>query len=61
MWAYLFWLGIALGSLVLGLLPWLTGGIWGLVLRRWFEAAARTVPLLAVLFLPIAFAARSRP
>jgi hypothetical protein len=58
LWAYLFWLGIALGSLVLGLLPWLTGGIWGLVLRRWFEAAARTLPLLAVLFLPIAFASR---
>jgi hypothetical protein len=58
LWAYLFWLGIALGSLVLGLLPWLTGGIWGLVLRRWFEAAARTLPLLAVLFLPITFAAR---
>jgi len=58
LWAYLFWLGIALGSLALGLLQWLTGGIWGLVLRRWFEAAARTLPLLAVLFLPIAFAAR---
>lgn len=58
LWAYLFWLGIALGSLALGLLPWLTGGIWGLVLRRWFEAAARTLPILAVLFLPLAFAAR---
>jgi hypothetical protein len=58
LWAYLFWLGIALGSLALGLLQWLTGGIWGLVLRRWFEAAARTLPILAVLFLPIAFAVR---
>jgi hypothetical protein len=58
LWAYLFWLGIALGSLALGLLQWLTGGIWGLVLRRWFEATARTLPLLAVLFLPIAFGAR---
>ncbi|HTK77773.1 MAG TPA: hypothetical protein VL371_21075 [Gemmataceae bacterium] len=58
LWAYLFWLGVALGGLALGLLPWLTGGIWGLVLRRWFEAAARTLPILAVLFLPLAFGMR---
>jgi hypothetical protein len=53
LWAYLFWLGIALGSLVLAMLQWLTGGVWGLVLRRSFEAAGKTIPLLALLFAPV--------
>lgn len=54
LWAYCFCLGIALGSLVLAFLQTLTGGVWGLILRRYFEAATRTLPLLAFLFLPIA-------
>lgn len=54
LWAYCFCLGIALGSLVLALLQTLTGGVWGLILRRYLEAATRTLPLLMVLFLPIA-------
>ena len=33
----------------------LVGGSWGLVIRRPLEAGAATVPVLAVLFLPIAF------
>jgi len=56
LWAYLFWLGVALGSLALSLLQYLTGGVWGLILRRIFEAASRTLPLLAVLFVPILLA-----
>lgn len=51
---YLFWLGIVLGSLGLTMLHHLVGGSWGLVIRRPLEAGAATVPLLAVLFLPIA-------
>src|SRR5688500_8209036 len=31
----------------------LSGGAWGLVSRRVFEASARTLPLMAVLFIPI--------
>src|SRR5262245_26415923 len=54
LWAYNFVLGIALGCLVLVLLQFLTGGIWGLILRRMLEAATRTLPLLALLFLPLA-------
>lgn len=50
---YLFWLGIALGSLALLLLQHLTGGAWGLVIRRILEAATRTLPLMALLFIPI--------
>ena len=35
------------------MLQHLSGGAWGLVVRRVFEAAARTLPLLALLFIPI--------
>lgn len=52
---YLFWLGIALGCLSLTMLHHLTGGNWGLVIRRPLEAGATTLPLLAALFLPIWF------
>jgi hypothetical protein len=51
--AYLFWIGIALGSLAILLLQHLTGGAWGLVIRRVLEASTRTIPLMAVLFIPI--------
>src|SRR5215831_15817275 len=51
--AYLFWLGIALGCLAINMLHHLSGGAWGLVIRRLLEAAARTLPLMAVLFVPI--------
>jgi hypothetical protein len=51
--AYWFWLGIALGCLGVLMIQNLAGGLWGAVLRRPLEAAASTLPLLAVLFLPI--------
>jgi hypothetical protein len=52
--AYLFFLGIALGSMVLLMAYYLTGGSWGLLIRRILEAGMRTLPLLAILFLPVA-------
>ena len=52
--AFLLFLGIALGSMTLAMIQHLTGGAWG-VFRRVFEASSRTLPLLAVLFLPVAF------
>jgi len=52
--AYTFWLGIALGCLAIWMIHNLTGGYWGLSLRRLLEAGSRTMRLLAVLFLPIA-------
>src|SRR6201982_175183 len=51
--AFNFWLGIALGCLVLLMLQHLTGGIWGLVLRRVFEAPTLTLGLLAPPFIPL--------
>ena len=51
--AFLFWIGIAVGSLGLAMLNQLTGGLWGAVPRRFHEAAARTIPYMLVVFLPV--------
>ena len=50
---YLFWLGLALGSMALVMVQYLTGGAWGVVVRRSLESSMRTLPLLAVLFIPV--------
>ncbi len=50
---YLFWQGLALGSMALVMVQYLTGGAWGVVTRRLLEASMRTLPLVAVLFIPI--------
>ena len=55
---YLFWTGVAVGSLALLMLQHLTGGGWGLVIRRPLEAATRTLPLMLVLFIPILLGAK---
>jgi hypothetical protein len=52
---FIFWTGITLGSLALLMLQHLTGGVWGLVIRRALEAATRTLPLILILFIPILF------
>jgi hypothetical protein len=41
------------GALVLLMLQYVTGGKWGLLLRRPLEAMTRTLPLVALLFVPI--------
>jgi hypothetical protein len=51
--AYVFWVGLALGSLAITLLHHLSGGLWGAVIRRVLESGTRTFPLLALLFLPL--------
>ena len=50
---YMLVLGFALGSLGLLMLQHLTSGQWGVLIRRPLESATRTLPLLAILFLPI--------
>jgi len=52
--AYLFFTGLALGSMAILMIQYITGGAWGAVIRRLLESATRTLPLMAVLFLPIA-------
>jgi hypothetical protein len=50
---YQFWLGVALGCLAVLMLQHLTGGVWGVLLRRLLESGSRTILLLAVLFVPV--------
>jgi len=50
------WLGVALGSMAIIMIRHLTGGGWGVVIRRLQGAAMRTLPLLTVLFVPIMIA-----
>ena len=53
LWSYVFLVGLGLGSMAWLMLQYLTGGAWGVVIRRPAEAAARTLPLLALMFIPI--------
>ena len=50
---YMLWLGVALGSMGLMMIHHLSGGAWGMVVRRVWEASSRTLPLLTVLFIPV--------
>jgi len=51
--AYVFWLGLTLGSLAMLMVHALTGGAWGWYVRPQLLAAARALPMLALLALPI--------
>ncbi|MBZ5501212.1 MAG: hypothetical protein LAN59_03085 [Acidobacteriia bacterium] len=51
--AYVFWVAIPLGCLAILMLHHLTGGWWGLPIRRILEAGSRTLLLMGVLFIPI--------
>ena len=53
---YMDWLGVALGSMAIVMIRHLTGGGWGTVIRRVLGAAMRTLPIMAVLFIPIIIA-----
>lgn len=52
--AWLYFLGLSLGALAALMVHHLTGGDWGRPVRRYFEAMLAPLPLLAVLFLPLA-------
>src|SRR5690348_12094862 len=51
--AFLFFTGISIGSLALVMVHVLSGGAWGELLRHPLLAAARTLPLQALLSIPI--------
>jgi hypothetical protein len=53
--SYLFFLSLALGGLFFVLIQYAAQGTWGIVVRRIGETIFATMPLMAVLFLPIVF------
>src|SRR5215468_1009072 len=51
--AYMWCLGATLGCLALGMIHQLSGGEWGVLIRREIGAASRILPVMTLLFLPI--------
>lgn len=52
---FLFWMLFALGCLGVLLLHHLVSGAWGHVIQRMAESGARTLPFMALLFIPVLF------
>ncbi|MBA3886996.1 MAG: quinol:cytochrome C oxidoreductase [Acidobacteria bacterium] len=53
--AFLFFLSLALGALYFVLIQYAAQGGWGIVLRRIGETTFATIPVMAILFLPLLF------
>src|SRR5580700_10326570 len=51
--AFVYWLLIPLGCQAILMMHHLTGGWWGYPLRRLLEAGTRTLPVMAILFVPV--------
>ena len=51
---FIFWMGLTIGPLGVLMIHHLSGGAWGMAGRRIWEAATRNLPLMALLFVPIA-------
>jgi hypothetical protein len=51
--AFMLCLGVTLGCLALGMVHQLSGGTWGVLIRRPIGAATRVLPVMTLLFLPI--------
>lgn len=50
---WIFWLSLPLGSFALLCIGYTTSASWALVVRRIFQASTRTLPLIAILAVPI--------
>jgi len=55
LYSFWFWLGLTLGSLTLLMLQYVTGGNWGRLGRRIWEAGASNLWLVFLFWLPVAF------
>ncbi len=53
---YIFWFSLPLGGMALLMIRYLAKSSWGLLLTRPFEAATRTLPLMLILWVPLAVA-----
>ncbi len=56
--SYLFWLGLAVGCILVAMIHYLTGGEWGHPIRRFLEAGYATLPLMGLLSIPLFFGLR---
>jgi hypothetical protein len=54
--AFVFWLSLALGALFFVMVQHVSGASWSVTMRRIAENAMITLPVAAVLFLPVLFA-----
>jgi hypothetical protein len=57
---FIFWAGIGFGCLGILLTQYLTGGAWGVISRRLLEAGTRTLPVIVLLFIPLALGVYTR-
>ena len=53
--AFVFWITIGLGGLFFSMLHHLVSARWSVVIRRFVECLAVTVPVMAIFFIPIIF------
>jgi hypothetical protein len=51
-WTFVLMVGVTAGCLGWLMIQYLTGGAWGVMIRRVVESAAKTAPMLIVLFIP---------
>ncbi len=56
---YVFWVNLSLGSLGVLMLHHMTSGKWGFAVQRYAEAGAKTILVMALLFLPIVLGMKS--
>src|SRR5262249_60168618 len=54
--AFNFWVSVPLGCLVVLMVQYLTGGAWGVALRRVLESSSRTLLVFSVLVVPLLIA-----
>jgi len=50
---FVFWAGLALGCLGIFLMHNVVGGNWGVAIRRFVESGLQTLPLIAILAIPV--------
>ena len=53
---WIYWLGVALGLFLIMMINYLASGRYGIQMRRFQEAATRTIPVMGLIGLPILFA-----
>ncbi len=56
---YIYWLSLPVGAMTLLMISYLVKSSWGVLLRRFLEAATKTLPMFIVLFIPLAWLASS--